>query len=554
MLFTRARQTASAALVLVALILHPTHAQDAARGAALFAEARKAIGGEDKVAAIKRLQVSGTFLRSTGPDQIIDGDFDVFIELPDKYRKNELTGFAGANVDRTEALNGADVWDETAGGEAGGRPFGGGGGFGGGRGGDRGGRGGGGGFGGGRQGQAPNPAAGQREGGPQIDAERVKEQLRRVRQAELARLALVWLMTTDGAVAWIGTAESPDGTADVLEVRPANGVPTRLFLDTATHMPLMITWSGQAGPGRRSWKPRLRTTQRTARWRPRSGGGGSGTGDARAVHERLQGGQRHQAASSDYARHRRHDAGRAQDQELQDQSELQGRYVHPVTRAALVLVAVLATSPLLAQAPPPAAQAQLRVTVLDQTGAGIPAAQVTVTAQGTAPVNIAADERGLAAFPVLPIGAVQLHVDAPGFVSFDAPITLRRGANNADSDIEDRRLPGAGRRRRRGYAGDRKRGDVEGARRKRDRSTAGRSRRAPGRPRADGRRPRRGVPRERVHRGRLPNREDIRQIRFRTNSFAADNHDAGRVQIEIITRPNVRRGTGTSTRISATTR
>ena len=44
--------------------------------------------------------------------------------------------------------------------------------------------------------------------------------------------------------------------------------------------------------------------------------------------------------------------------------------------------------------------------------------------------------------------------------------------------------------------------------------------------------------------GRLPNREDIRQIRFRTNSFAADNHDAGRVQIEIITRPNVRTWNG----------
>src|SRR2546425_3310700 len=115
-------------------------AQDAAKGASLLADARKAIGGEDKVAAIKRLQASGTFLRSTGPDQIIDGDFDVFIELPDKYRKNEVTGFAGANVDRTEALNGSDVWDETAGGTGGGRPFGGGGFPGGG---DRGGGGGG---------------------------------------------------------------------------------------------------------------------------------------------------------------------------------------------------------------------------------------------------------------------------------------------------------------------------------------------------------------------------------------------------------------------------
>src|SRR5258705_8882352 len=143
----RARQASPAAVVLVALLCHPAHAQDpAARGASLLAEARKAVGGEDKVAAVRRLQVSGTFLRSTGPDQIIDGDFDVFIELPDKYRRNELTGFAGANVDRTEALNGADVWDETSGGITGGRGLPGGGGFG------RGGGGGGGRGGGGRGG------------------------------------------------------------------------------------------------------------------------------------------------------------------------------------------------------------------------------------------------------------------------------------------------------------------------------------------------------------------------------------------------------------------
>ena len=237
----------SAVLLLAVLAFQqPARAQDPAKGASLFAEARKAIGGEDKLAAIKRLQVSGTFLRSTGPDQIIDGDFDVLIELPDKYRKNEVTGFAGANVDRTEALNGSDVWDETAGGTNGGRPFGGGGGFRGGGGGDRG-RGGfgGGGFGGGNRNQPRNPGAAQPDAAPQVDQERLKEQLRRTRQAELARLALVWVLTTDGPVAWIGTAESPEGTADVLEVKPANGVATRLFLEPSTHMPLMITWSGQ---------------------------------------------------------------------------------------------------------------------------------------------------------------------------------------------------------------------------------------------------------------------------------------------------------------------
>jgi hypothetical protein len=242
----------SAAVVLATLTsLQPARAQDAAKGAALLAEARKAIGGDDKLAAIKRLQVSGTFLRSTGPDQIIDGDFDIFIELPDKYRRNEITGFAGANVERAEALNGGDVWDASSGGLTAGRGFGGGGGFprnGRGGGGDRGG---GGGFRGGGSDRGRNPN--QNAGAPQADAgaadERAKDLLRRTRQAELARLALVWVMTTDGPVAWIGTAQAPEGTADVLEVRPANGVPTRLFLEPTTHLPLMITWSGQAGRG-----------------------------------------------------------------------------------------------------------------------------------------------------------------------------------------------------------------------------------------------------------------------------------------------------------------
>jgi hypothetical protein len=260
----RTHHRVSAVIVgLAVAVAQPLHAQDPARGAALLAQARTAIGGLDKLAAIKRLQASGTFLRSTGPDQIIDGDFDVLIELPGKYRRNEITGFAGATVDRTEVLNGAEIWDETDGGlprGGGGGGFGGGGfGRGGGGGGDRGGgdgggfRGGGGGFGGGRQGQprgGTDPAqAGQAQGGPQIDPARIKEQQRRVREAEMARLALVWLLTTEAPVTWIGTAESPEGTADVLEVKPSDGIATRVFLEPATHMPLMITWEGQAPRG-----------------------------------------------------------------------------------------------------------------------------------------------------------------------------------------------------------------------------------------------------------------------------------------------------------------
>ncbi len=42
--------------------------------------------------------------------------------------------------------------------------------------------------------------------------------------------------------------------------------------------------------------------------------------------------------------------------------------------------------------------------------------------------------------------------------------------------------------------------------------------------------------------GRLPSRDQIRSIRFRQNNYAADNHDAGRSQIDIVTRPNTNFG------------
>ena len=293
--------------------------------------------------------MTGTFLRSTGPDQIIDGDFDVLLELPDSYRRNELTGFAGANVDRTEVLNGTDVWDETA--SAAGRGFGGGG-----FGRDRGGRGG---FGGGGGG------GGQRDAGPAAVDDRLKEQLRRVRQAELARLTLVWLLTTDGSVAWIGTAESPDGTADVVEVRPPNGVATRLFLEPKTHMPLMISWQGQPSRGGDPEPARRRWTESgapgPARWRTGNGGaaGQQATLELHMGDYKTVGGVK--LPHLDHARHRRHHAGRTEDQEFQDQSDLQSRHIHSVRFTFGLVALLLAAPPLSAQgqvpAPPPGAVA-----------------------------------------------------------------------------------------------------------------------------------------------------------------------------------------------------
>jgi hypothetical protein len=228
--------------------------EDTAKGAALLAEARKAIGGEEKLAAVKRLQVKGEMRRGQG-NLTLDGDSEVFFELPDKFRRNEsLTlGPGGPGTERVEVLNGNDVWEENTGGR---------GGFGGGdfrgRGGDFGG------FGGRRGDLGAVFGGGNDQGrGQGIDPERLKEAQLRARRTEVARLLLAFLLTTDSPVAWIGTAQAPEGTADVLEVKSADGATTRLFLESTTHMPLMMTWSiggqragrggqagGQGGQGR----------------------------------------------------------------------------------------------------------------------------------------------------------------------------------------------------------------------------------------------------------------------------------------------------------------
>ena len=72
-----------------------------------MAEARRAIGGEDKLRGVKTVQVNGKFKR-TGGANTLEGDFEVYIETPGKYKRHEETGTAGGPIgERTEVLNGA---------------------------------------------------------------------------------------------------------------------------------------------------------------------------------------------------------------------------------------------------------------------------------------------------------------------------------------------------------------------------------------------------------------------------------------------------------------
>ena len=206
-----------------------------AKANSVLAEARKALGGEDKLAAVKRLQVNGTTKRANGNFNL-EGDTEIFLELPDKFRRNEsltLGGGGSTAIERKEILNGTEFSTEVSG-DFGGRGrgrFGGGFPAGGGAGTAAGAD--------GRGAQAPSPET----------QERLREFQRRNLQSEVGRLLVALLLTSDTPFRWIGTAQAPEGSADVLEVKTADGVAMRVFIDAMTHMPLMLSWTGPAGRG-----------------------------------------------------------------------------------------------------------------------------------------------------------------------------------------------------------------------------------------------------------------------------------------------------------------
>jgi hypothetical protein len=198
-----------------------------AKAESVLAEARKALGGADKLSAVKTLQVNGTTKRANGNFNL-EGDTELFFELPDKFRRNEsLTIGGGTGIDRKDIVNGNEFSTEVSGDAFGGR-----------------GRGRFAGAGGGAQGGADGRGAPTPE-----QQERLREFQRRNLQSEVSRLLIAFLLKSDMPFRWIGTAQAPEGSADVLEVKTPDGVATRVFIDTTSHMPLMLSWTGPAGRG-----------------------------------------------------------------------------------------------------------------------------------------------------------------------------------------------------------------------------------------------------------------------------------------------------------------
>jgi hypothetical protein len=211
-------------------------AQD--RVASILKDTRKALGGEDKIAGLKTLVAEGPFRRTMG-GRDMEGTLVVTLGRPDKMHRLEemqMGGMVGGPViERTMAVSGTTSWEDTQ---------------------NRGG------MGGGMQVMMRGP------GGAEMNEE-AREKMRTTRlTAEMQRWMFALLAAPAGDVTYAGVAESPDGKADMLEMKDVRGQALRLFVDQQTHLPLMLSFQDvrprmmiQGGPGGR-----------------RSGGGAGGRG------------------------------------------------------------------------------------------------------------------------------------------------------------------------------------------------------------------------------------------------------------------------------------
>ena len=208
--------------VLAAQVLAASQGADAKR---VLNELRAALGGEDKLAAVKTLAVQGQSAR-VGPDGSTStaSDFEWSIELPSKFVKREMfANLGGQKLYRRIGFNGPEVIEENdmPSGMSGG---------------------------GGHmvvRSMGPGMAAPGGKATPEQVAAQ-KAQTLTVARRDFARLTLGMLGSSFEAFpvefAYVGQAEAPDGKADVLEVRGADGFVAKFFVDGKTRLPLMLSW------------------------------------------------------------------------------------------------------------------------------------------------------------------------------------------------------------------------------------------------------------------------------------------------------------------------
>jgi len=192
-------------LVAVAALLaaHTSAQRQTIDASAVLAAAREALGGEKRLSAVRNFVATGRTRQVQG-DNLVPIEFEISFELPDKYlRRDEIparesgptsTGFSGDALILVP--------------------------------------------------QPPNPLP---------DPARLAR-LATAKQ-DATRLVLGMFAASFSSYpltfTYIGQAEAPQGKADVLDVKGPANFAARLFVNSETHLPIMMSWQAQPAGGAR---------------------------------------------------------------------------------------------------------------------------------------------------------------------------------------------------------------------------------------------------------------------------------------------------------------
>src|SRR5580700_2356728 len=187
----------------------------------ILADAREALGGEQRLSAVKTFAASGRTRQVRG-DNLVPIEFEIACELPDKFvRTDEIP--AQESGPTTNGFSGEDLIQVPVAGAS-----------------------------------AAPPGAGlpppSRAGGPPVMSPPQQDAARKARvitvKQDFARMALGMFATSFSSYpltfTYLGQAEAPQGKADVIQVSGAGNFSARLFVNSQTHLPLMVSWEGPA--------------------------------------------------------------------------------------------------------------------------------------------------------------------------------------------------------------------------------------------------------------------------------------------------------------------
>lgn len=166
----------------------------AAQAAKVLAAARAALGGDARLASVKAFAATGRTRQVRG-EHLVPIEFEILCELPDKYaRTDEIP--AQESGPTTTGFSGAD-------------PI-----------------------------QIPPPPAPPADAARQARVAAARADLVRLMLGMFAGAPIDYPLT----FAYAGQAEAPQGKADAVDVSGPAGFTARLFINSETHLPIMVSW------------------------------------------------------------------------------------------------------------------------------------------------------------------------------------------------------------------------------------------------------------------------------------------------------------------------